>query len=215
MEEQLYLKKATVELHKGFHLLNETFFAGEELQAPAITIQNQGRKSMGVLGWCSNAPRWRDKEEQVALYEINITAEYLNRDWVDTMETLLHEMVHLYNSYHEVKDTSRGCVYHNKKFKAEAEKRGLNVAFDKKLGWAFTSLQKEAEEKIRQFDIDPEAFKIARAFDMGGIGKKGGKKKGNSIKWSCPSCGNIARTTKQFIIKCGDCDEIMEEADAD
>ena len=54
-------------------------------------------------------------------YEINICAEHLARPFEQVAETLLHEMVHLYNLQIGVQDTSRGGTYHNKKYK-EARK---------------------------------------------------------------------------------------------
>lgn len=209
-----FIKRATEELHKGFDLLNKTFFPGEELEIPTITIQNQGNRKL-VLGWCSTVPFWEDGQGEIKKYEINITAEYLNRDWVDTMQTLLHEMVHLYNSYHGVQDCSRGNVYHNRRFKEEAEKRGLVVQHSKELGWAHTSLSPEAEEKIRAFDIDPEAFKIYRIPRTAVQKKTKGGKGSSTRKMVCPSCGNIARITKDYRLKCGECEEYMVQVDAD
>ena len=37
-----------------------------------------------------------------------------------------------------VKDTSRGGTYHNKRFKAEAERRGLLIGYDSRIGWSVT-----------------------------------------------------------------------------
>lgn len=202
-----YMERAVEELHKGFRLLNEHFFKGEELDTPVITIQNQGKRR-GVLGWCTVNPVWKDKEGQIQQWEINITAEYLNRNWVDTMQTLLHEMVHLYNIRAGVKDTSRGTVYHNKRFKAEAEKRGLIVQYDPLLGWAITDLAPDTRAVIEKWDIDPEAFKLARLGES--LDPKKPKKGKSSIKMVCPVCGNIARITKEYRLKCGECDEFME-----
>jgi hypothetical protein len=208
--EAPYMQRAVEELHKIFQLVNKHFFAGEELETPVITVQGQGRKR-GILGWCTVYPIWKDNNKEIQQWEINITAEYLNRPWIDITETMLHEMVHLYNTRAGVKDTSRGNVYHNKHFKKEAENRGLLVERDPKLGWAITRLSPEAQEIIEKWDIDPEAFKLARLPESA-PGKKGGKGS-NSIKMVCPMCGGIARITKEFRLKCGECDVFMEESD--
>lgn len=78
-------------------------------------------------------------------YEINICAEHLARPFEQVAETLLHEMVHLYNLQIGVQDTSRGGTYHNKKYKEAAEKHGLTVEKDAKYGWTKTSLNDEAK----------------------------------------------------------------------
>lgn len=78
MSQQEYIKLAVTELHKGFRYLNRDFFPGEELETPAIVVQNQGRRR-NVLGWCTSDPVWTDQNNKIKLWEINITAEYLNR----------------------------------------------------------------------------------------------------------------------------------------
>lgn len=107
------IKVATDELHIAFELLNKTFF-NDELPNLAITIQTSGkRKSMG---WCTTKEVWGDRDGKIKLYEINIAAEFLDLDFFETMDTLLHEMVHLYNITHDIQDCSRGGNYHNKMY---------------------------------------------------------------------------------------------------
>lgn len=43
----------------------------------------------------------------------------------------------------DIKDTSRGYVYHNKRFYAEAIKRGIELTYDKTIGWSCTEPSKE------------------------------------------------------------------------
>ena len=62
--------------------------------------------------------------------------------------TILHEMVHLYNIQHDIQDCSRGGTYHNKKFKAEAEKHMLRIEKDKRYGWTITHPTKELLDYI-------------------------------------------------------------------
>ena len=56
-----------------------------------------------------------DAMQNEGFYEINICAEHLARPFEQVAETLLHEMVHLYNLQIGVQDTSRNGTYHNKK----------------------------------------------------------------------------------------------------
>ena len=81
-----------------FDKANEKFY-DNKLIRPIITIQT-GKRS--VLGWCSAGKRWVDSDN--SYYEINIVAENLARSLDDIVETMLHEMVHLYNSQHGVSD---------------------------------------------------------------------------------------------------------------
>jgi hypothetical protein len=211
------IEKATVELHKGYDMVNKELFGGE-LPDVALLIQNQGRKT-GILGWATNAPIWSGSNGEEK-YEMTITAEYLNRPVVEIMETIIHEGVHIYNSIKNVKDTSRGFTYHNKRFKEEAERRGLNVVHHDKYGWANTSLKDETRALIETWEIDQEAFVLARK----GFSKdeaNGGKKKSNSIKWVCEGgCKAIVRSTKEVNVICGDCNakfkkEEVEESEGE
>lgn len=219
VEKMTNIKSAISELHKSFNLLNQTFFEGE-LPEPAITIQTSGkRKSMG---WCSTKEVWSDRKGSIKKYELNISAEYLNIEFMDTMDTLLHEMVHLYNAINGVKDCSRGGTYHNKRFKTECEKRGFYFTEskpDKKYGWSFAKLTEETKETISTLGIDHSAFVLARKDftkkgSEGGTGEEGEsegeEKKPKSYKWTCPTCKLIVRSTKENVnIKCGDCDETL------
>jgi hypothetical protein len=130
-------------------------------------------------------------------------------------------MVHYYCYCNDIKDTSRNGRYHNKRFKAEAENRDLHVDYDAKIGWSITS----PTEKLLDFIIDNqlEDIRIGRnefaSYFIGGGAKAGNTgttpttpKKGNSIKWICPCCGTIIRSTRIVNVKCGDCDQTFIQA---
>ena len=130
----------TAELHKAFKLINKKFF-NNEIPLPAITIQSSGKRL--AMGWCTTHEVWRDLEGKVKMYEINLSAEYINVSFEETMDTLMHEMVHLYNLIKKVQDVSRGGTYHNKKFLDQAVKSGFEHKEDKphkKYGYSFVSL---------------------------------------------------------------------------
>lgn len=217
---------ATSELHNAFKRLNETFF-NNELPNPAITIQTSGkRKSMG---WCTTKEVWGDREGKIKLYEINISAEFLDLAFLETMDTLMHEMVHLYNTVNKIQDCSRGGTYHNKKFKKEAENRGFYFKEDtpdKRNGWYNPKLTEETKKKILTLGINEKAFVIARRgmalhrSEEGIEGEQEGQQeeqeeeKKKSYRWVCPGCGLIVRSTKPNIsIQCMECEEQLEERD--
>ncbi|PLT43534.1 hypothetical protein B8V81_5074 [Paenibacillus pasadenensis] len=202
------------ELHKGFKALNNRIFGGQ-LPLPAILVQNQGNRTRNILGWCTVDKIWVDDAKTIQRYEINITAEFLNRPLPEIMETLLHEMVHLYCNVNDIKDTSRKGGYHNKRFKAEAERVGLTVTFDKSIGWAYTALKPETEELILGLGLNPDAFKIRRKTwgdDEDGEEGDGKRKKGVQKVWRCPTegCENHtsvikAKRGKALDVICGKC----------
>lgn len=115
-----------------FCKLNETFF-DSKLSASIITIQTAPK----TYGHFTPFEAWEDTTN--GYYEINIGAEYLNRPLECTVATLLHEMVHQYCFENDIKDTSRSGSYHNKRFKAEGEKRNLMLEYSRGYGWSGTS----------------------------------------------------------------------------
>lgn len=200
------LAEVITELHKAFDCLNKAFFRGT-LPSVIITIQSKGKRD--ALGWFSTGKVWDDGTQEK--HEINISAEYVNRDFMEIMRTLLHEMIHLFCCVNNIKDTSRGGSYHNKNFKAVSENHGMyysDDAFDKRVGWSFCKLTDESKEIIKGFGIDEGVFSLKR-YDFSAQ-KNEEKKKTNIIKWQCP-CGNIVRSSKPNLkLICGDCMQPFE-----
>lgn len=151
--QQLY-----TELYRAFDFFNNAF-AENKLPKVVITIQESGRRN--AYGWFGNG-FWTDRLAGDSVPEINLSAEYLSRGADGLLETLLHEMAHLWNATVEnVKDCSSG-QYHNKKFKIAAERFGLKVERDGTRGWAYTSLTDISREAIKAFEPDTEVFKSLR-----------------------------------------------------
>lgn len=200
------------ELHKAFDCLNKEFY-GNSLPQVIITIQSKGKRNS--LGWFTTGKVWEDGTQEK--HEINISAEYANRDFIEIMKTLHHEMIHLYCAVNNIKDTSRGGSYHNTNFKRVSEEHGFYYkenAFDKRAGWTFSSLTDESIDRINKFDINKEVFSLKRYdFSANEEGKK--KSKSNIIKWQC-ECGQIVRSSKDGLnIICGDCGtKFKKEEDA-
>lgn len=213
------------ELHRLFNFLNDRFFGGE-LPEPSILVQTNGKRK-GVMGWCTTKPIWSDKERTVKKHELTVCSEYLNINTEDIIATMLHEMVHLYCSINEIKDCTRGGTYHNKRFKQEAEARGLTVEYHEKVGWGLDKLSDQGRETIKDFHLNQDAFKMARlsreikhqeegAEDGEGegeeesIGNSEGKK-GSMRKYICPNCETIIRATKEVNVMCADCNVLFEQ----
>lgn len=201
------IKKTVGELEELFESLNSRFFDGE-LSRPVISlIYNRGRRLS--YGWCSVCERWEKTDSKEKTHEINICPEFLSRPITDVCETMLHEMVHLYNIKNGVKDTSRSGSYHNKRFKKAAEAHGLNVEFTKDSGWSLTELQPEAAEFCRGLDISSFDTICILPHRVDGKDKepKGKEKKKNKNKYVCPVCNNEIKAKKEVNIICGDCNE--------
>lgn len=135
-------------LGKLYDFINEHLFGGE-LVKPVITVQVDSR-----YGWWSVNKVWHEKKDDDGVHELNMCAQYLNRPIEEIASTMIHEMCHQFAGAHNLQDTSRSCIYHNKLFKAIAESHGLNVVKVDKIGWSMTSLTSETAELIKQFAKD-------------------------------------------------------------
>ena len=118
-------------LNKVFKLINEEYF-NNELEVPTITIQS----TVGAYGHVSVNKVWHN--DTVATHELNLSADYLNRPIENIVATLIHEGCHLYALQNNIKDTSNRGIYHNKRFKALAEERGLQISRHETYGWTIT-----------------------------------------------------------------------------
>ena len=196
------IAKTITNLEKLFDKLNKKYFGGE-LEKPVITIAPDTTK--GAYGWCTSWKAWKDGESES--YEVNICSEYLDRGILHVAETLLHEMVHLYNLMHGIQDTSNNGFYHNKKYKEAAENHGLTVEKDGKYGWCKTDLTEQTVVYIESLKLS-EVTLVRKKME-----KPKAKSKNNSIKYVCPCCGAIVRATKPVRIGCYDCDIEMVAAE--
>ena len=216
MKELTSYNRVTQYLNKVFKLINSEYF-DNELEMPTITIQS----TVGAYGHVTTSKVWKT-ESGKASYELNIGADYLDRPIENIVATLIHEGCHLYAMQNGIKDTSNRGVYHNKRFKALAEDRGLIIEKHSRYGWTITT----PSEATINFCIDNDLQEVLITRHTGitftgvGTGKNGNgtpvkptaPKKGNSIKWISPCCGAIVRSTKILNIVCGDCNEKFIQA---
>lgn len=156
----------TNELEKLFSIFNKHYF-NNELETPIITVSPEN--GTNSYGWFTTWRAWDDGSEN-GRYEINICAEHLNRPIQETIGTLLHEMVHLFNKMNDVQDCSRSGTYHNKRFKTAAEEHGLVVHKTSKYGFSKTELSDEAITFVDELNVNqmmlsrkamPKSLKVA------------------------------------------------------
>ena len=218
MKQTTNIQRSINYLSKIFKALNEEYF-NNELPTPIITIQSTPKAYGHFTPWEAYRIKAKDGTMSGAV-EINIGAGTMDRPIENVVSTLLHEMVHYYCYLNDIKDTSRGGQYHNKRFKTEAENRGLMIEYDPRIGWSITNPSEELLDFIIGYGF--EDIQIGRNEFVGffggtsGTGAKGGTtppRKSNNIKLVCPCCGQIARTTNpKHNLICGDCLERMIEA---
>lgn len=214
----MLISEATAFLEQAYEALNQTFFNGE-LSRVIITIQSSPKSYGHYTPWNS----WYENQE--GFREINIAAETLDRPIGNVIATLQHEMVHHFCDQNGIKDTSRGSVYHNKKFQKEAESRGLVLEYDGRIGFSVTHPGIALMDLINQMGW--ENVNLARRGSSsiyngsdglngsnGGdsdtnSGDNAGKKKSSTRKYICTQCGCSVRATKEVHIACLDCNVKM------
>lgn len=220
MKETTKMSRTAGQLEKMFRELNRAFFPGEEVQEPIITVQSTPR----AYGHVSVSDTWTCKE--YTRKELNISANWLTRPIENIAATMLHEMVHLYCMEHKIQDTSRGGTYHNKRFRDEAQRRGLIIDYDERIGWSVTS----PSDALLDFILDQGWSEImigrkGAGYRTGPAGAKAGngnsndndgeeqkKKPSSTRKLKCPECGDSCRVTKKDIVLiCGKCMKTLIE----
>ena len=199
------VSQATKFLEDAFDVLNKQYFENT-LPKPIITIQSSPKTN----GHFTMKEVWTDSQRKRSFYEINLSAERLNRPIANTIATLIHEMVHYYCQLNNIQDTSRGNTYHNKRFREEAEKRGLLIDYDPKIGHSIT----QPSPALKSFCTSQHwrnKLTICRAGDLPDDTPKA-KKPSSTRKYICPCCGQSVRATKEVRILCMECAQQMEVA---
>lgn len=122
---------------------------------PIITVQSKP----GTYGHCTTSKVWKNKDSQQ--YEMNIAAEMLSVEIEEVLDTLIHEMVHLYCRENGIQEVSRGGKYHNGKFKALAEEKGLVCYKAGQYGW---NTQGHDNDKLTEMALEKgwSEIKISR-----------------------------------------------------
>ena len=199
----MQISEATAFLENAYVALNNKFFGGE-LPPVIITIQSSPRAYGHYTTWENT---WVGEGQ--GFHEINIGAETLDRDASEVLATLSHEMCHHYCAVNNIKDTSRGGTYHNKKFKEVAEGTGaILVDYDPRIGYSPT----RPTDALIAF-IEEQGWTGVNLSRQSILGLPGGKGRGRSNgvrKYVCPNCHCSVRATKAVNIGCLDCGTVME-----
>lgn len=214
MKETVKMSRAVGQIEKMYNTINVDKFGGE-LPLPIITVQSKP----GTYGHCSTSKVWRRKDDDT--YEMNIAAEALTAPIEEVIDTLIHEMIHLYCREHGIQEVSRGGMYHNGRFKALAEEKGLVCEKAGQYGW---NTRGTGNDALVEYAIEKgwNEIKIGREIigrhgingsgtASGNAPTTGGKRPSSTRKLQCPKCGCSVRATKAVRIMCMDCMEQMNE----
>lgn len=211
------LSNQIASMEAAFGILNERLFDGE-LHRPVITIY----ANPGTYGHFTPWKSWDDSATGEGREEINLSADQMNRDLIDIMATLVHEMCHLYCHMHGIKDTSRQGRYHNANFKAVAIAHGLRCRSGEHYGFHVTNPGRALLDMEAEGCFETVRHDLCRKSEL--AARVGGEKTGNAggqptrarrkqHRYECPSCGAWVRSTKEVHVMCADCERDMEEVE--
>lgn len=214
MKETTKMSRAVGQLEKMYNTLNADFWGGV-LPLPIITVQSKP----GTWGHCTGGKVWKRKDSET--YEMNIAAEVLDQNLEEIIDTLLHEMVHLYCRENGIQEVSRGGKYHNGKFKELAERCNLICIKAGQYGW---NTQGTGNDKLTEYAMEKgwNEIRISRSGKTwvpistgaggtaaGGAPVPGERRPSSTRKLQCPCCKSSVRATKAVRIMCMDCNEQM------
>ena len=200
--DPMKMSETIAALEDIFDKLNAIYFEGK-LPKPVITVQTTPK----AYGHCSTKKIWKAGEAE-GMYEINLGAEYINREKEQTCATLLHEMVHLYCNENEISETCQKGRDHNKTFKAECEARNLEVEYDRANGYSHTIATEAFKAKLTEAGVDL-TVRFARIMPKA----KAKAERAKAHAYVCPICGQAVRTTGDLSLICGVCEVPMSRAD--
>ena len=198
-----YIETVTY-LSKMYDFFNEKLFGGGLIK-PVITISPDEKNK--AYGWITRDKLWKENENDEGMYEINLSAQFLNRPISETASTLIHEMCHQFARVNDFKDTARSGSFHNKLFRQIAEDHGLNVELNGGRGWAVTTLKESTKRLLDGFIEQNPKTPVYRVMPI-----KPKRVRNLSVrKYICPDCEASVRATKAVNVVCGDCNKQMQE----
>lgn len=156
------------------------------------------------------------RNAQGLLYEITFNTAHLERPLWETLETLMHECVHLWQQNLGEHPVERN--YHNQEFTAKCEALGLHPA----IGSGVHTRPADGcfAEFLRAYAVAEPSAESGMILDGKGRPldwwiRPGDERRGRSTltKWSC-GCQNVRVGTKEFFASCTRCGHAFIKAEA-
>ena len=194
------------QLGKAYAHFNRTLFAG---RLPNCLITLARKKGARGYFW---GDVWKEATGEQLTDEIALNPDCSQRPLREVLSTLVHEMCHL--EQHHCGAPSRSG-YHNKEWAEMMEAVGLMPSTTGEPGG------KKTGQRVTHYIIAGGRFDAAceKLLDAGfqipwqarTIDEAAAKKKrASKTKYSCPACDLNAWAKPDALLKCGECDELME-----
>ena len=195
-------------LYQWTDRLNDRFF---ERQMPDALLSFE-RMDVRVL-----AAYTLDRNPQGLLYEITFNTHHLQRPMWETLETLMHEYVHLWQQNLGEHPVERN--YHNREFVARCEELGLHPAIGsgvhlRPADGLFAEFLKAYA--VKEPPVGSEIILDGKGKPLDWWTRDGGRERRGSstlTKWSC-GCQNVRVGTKEFYASCTRCGHAFGKVEA-
>ena len=133
-------------------------------------------------------------------HELALNPEHFNEP-LEVIDTMMHELVHIYCDQKGIKDTSRHGYYHNQRFKKVAEEWGLKCVSAQN-GWNTSAKDnKEFLEKVNSSLPYPLTWDMMYRRPESAK-KSAGPRKSQKHTYICPLCGMEVKHKKLIYIQC-------------
>ena len=210
------LARPTEATYEAFQTAYDRFnrdLFGMSLPPCLITLQRKDKRTLGYF--------WGDRFGEIGgvgrTDEIAMNPQhFISRDARESLSTLAHEMVHLWQ-HHFGKASRSG--YHNKQWASKMKEVGLYPSSTGELGG------KEVGQKMTHYIVDGGPFDLsysslqtegfalpwgeiidkAEGYDAEGDEDSGGENKTNRVKYICPGCDTKVWGKPALEIYCGPC----------
>lgn len=204
-------------LQHAYDVFNTYLFKGE-LPDCLITLQQSGQR---VIAYYKPQAFKSKLEEGKFTDEIAFNPAHLDRTDMDTLSTMLHEVIHLWRNL-QPKPSRRG--YHDKVWAAKMKELGLQpVNCDnpaREVGHKVThTIIPGGQFEHLATDLLKGGWKLSWTDSApsgsleGGEEKPKAKKKQTRAKYTCPCCEQNAWAKHGANLKCGECEEEMQLAE--
>ena len=184
------------ELYWFVDFFNIAFFRNTPVPTPVLTFEKANLKSLGFYRIGLND--WAVRNQ------INLNKIYLDRPLSETLQTLVHEMVHSWeHEYLQTKERTHNW-YHKTKFREKMGEIGIetdNAGVHISLSDPFVFLLKKHGVEFSNYPQGKYPIPLPP--------KKKPKGKSKLAKWTC-GCTNIRVGVKDFEALCLKCGNIFE-----
>lgn len=206
-DDAMPISKPTLEqfsaYHKAWTYFNERLFEGQ-LSNCLLNFSRHAR-AMGFF----SPERWSKGE--IKSHEISLNPDVLGRPVIETMGTLVHEMVHQWQQ--EFGTPPRRC-YHDREWAAKMEDVGLIPSSTgqpggRKSGQRMTHYIDPSGRFQQAFDAMPAEFLIPWRSQAASAASK--SPRNSKTKYTCGRCGAALWGKDSLQVLCLDCDVPFEK----